>query len=101
MTEATTTAAVIPRMVMRRTRTVLAAVGEMAGAIVPASTFTIPGKGITVAAAIIRSSITVGAVRSDMRKAVVVAASSAAVVVEAAATAAAADTAKINVSLRL
>src|SRR5271165_2901961 len=98
MTEATTTVAVIPRMAMRRTPMVSVGVGEMAGAIVPASTFTIPGKGITVAAAIIRSSITVAAVPSGMQKAVVVASTEEEVVVAATAVA---DTAKINFSPRL
>src|SRR5271156_127 len=97
MTEATTTAAVIPRMGMRRTPMVLVGVGEMAGAIVPASTFTIPGKGITAAAAIIPSSIMAVAVPSGMQKGA--AAASTAVVVVAAT--AAADTAKINFSPRL
>jgi len=76
---------------------VLVGVGEMAGAIVPASTFTIRGKGITVAAAIIRSSITVAAAPAASTQ-VVVAASTEVVAVVATA---AADTAKINFSPRL
>ena len=51
------------RMAMRRTHMVWVGVGEMAGAIVPASTFTMRGKDITAAAAIIRSSTMVAAAR--------------------------------------
>jgi hypothetical protein len=61
-------AAVTLRMAMRRTPMVGVGVGGMAGAIVLASTLTIPGKDTMVAPAIILSSITVvAAVRLDMR----------------------------------
>jgi hypothetical protein len=77
------------------------AVGEMAGAIVPASTFTIRGKGITMAAGITRSSITVAAGPSEVASMVAAGADSTAVVEVVAATAAAVDTAKINFNQRL
>ena len=68
MTKAATTAAVTLRMAMRRTHMVGAGVGEMAGAIVLASTSTIRGRDITATAAIIRS-FTTAAVRLVMRAA--------------------------------
>jgi hypothetical protein len=74
----------------------------MAGVIVPASTFTIRGKGITMAAGITRSSITVAAGPSEVASMVAAGADSTAVVVVAAGTVvAAADTARINFYQRL
>src|SRR6202451_2388177 len=69
MTQAATTAGIIRRMAMRRTHMVSAGAGEMAGAIVPASTFTIRGKTIGAAAAITRRSTTVAAEASTLASA--------------------------------
>ena len=101
MTPAVTMAEITRRMATGRTPMVWVAVGEMAGAIVLASTFTIRGKGITMAAGITRSSITVAAGPSEVASMVAAEAASTEEEVEVVAMAAAVDTAKINLYQRL
>ncbi len=67
MTKAATTAEGTLRMVMGRTHTAGAGVGEMAGAIILTLTSTIPGRDITDTAATIRSSTTAEAAASGMQ----------------------------------